>query len=117
MDKNEKEKQLLYEWAVQNSWRYHFQAIDNSKESYFMQRESQYKGLGIREYAFESLPEFMKELDKLWKDDEVMEKIKKAISIAAIKNKVTFYNFSNTASFEEKRVADTETLPMYIYNF
>lgn len=117
MDKNDKEKKLLYNWAVKNCSSYRFQQIDKSKESYFMQRECMDEDSSIREYAFEDLPEFMEELNALWGDDEVMKQIKKVIGIAAIKNKISSSTVADICNDSGSNSDNIEKLPMYIYNF
>lgn len=112
MDKNEREKKMLYEFGVENCKQYHFQEIDEKKESYFLKRkEDSY----IREYAFETLPEFMEELNTLWNDDEMMERIKKVIGVAAIKNKPI--KKIREKIEEEGQEDKEEKLPAFIYNF
>lgn len=117
MDKNSREKDMLYQWAVSNSTSYCFQEIDKTKDSYYMQRmndsdSSQY----IREYAVESLPELMKEIDTLWGADEVMCQIKKAIGVAALKNKPNKPVIREETSTEHK-TESMDKLPVFIYNF
>lgn len=122
MDKNDKEKQMLYEWGRKNSDNEQFQAVDKNRESYFLQREEGISaGLYIREYGFETLPEFIQELDVLWGDGEVMEQIKKTCAVAAMKNEIVERVFLSDA---KELLCKTETkqdredkLPMYIYNF
>lgn len=112
MDKNEREKKLLYELAMENGGQYHFQQIDKMKESYFIQRQ---EDTYIREYAFETLPELMNELNALWNQDGIMEQVKRVIGVAAMKNKPvkTVKDKSEMESREDKE----EKLPVYIYNF
>lgn len=117
MDKNSREKNMLYQWAASNSTSYRFQEIDKTKESYFMQRtgdadSNQY----IREYAVESLPELMKEIDALWGADEVMCQIKKAIGVAALKNKPVRLG-SGEETRAENKTESKDKLPAFIYNF
>lgn len=117
MNKNDKEIKLLYEWAVQNSLDYHFQGIDQAKESYFDQRMCGDRDSYIREYTFESLPEFMEELDALWGDDMTMNRIKKVVGIAAIKNKGSTDVYKAAENDNGEHSDSIEKLPMYIYNF
>ena len=112
MDKNEREKKKLYEFGVENCKRYHFQEIDKTKESYFIQREEESY---IREYKFETLPELMNELSTLWNGDEMMEQIKKVIGVAAMKNKPVKKSQKKTEG--EKQEDKEEKLPAFIYNF
>ena len=51
MDKNEKEKQMLFEWGKKNSQEYDFQGMDKMKKSYFVQRQ---EDIYIRENMFET---------------------------------------------------------------
>lgn len=112
MKKSEKEKQMLYEWGFQNYSEDNFVQIEETKKSYFQKRlESSY----IKEYTFETFPEFMEELNVLWENDEAMEKIKKVIGVIAMKNKPI------KMDDEQKRVnaqsGQEEKLPVFIYNF
>lgn len=116
MDKNSREKNMLYQWAVSNSISYSFQVIEKTRDSYYMQRmsgtdPSQY----IREYGVESLPELMKEIDTLWGADEVMCQIKKAIGVAALKNKPNKEIQEETST--EHKTESKDKLPVFIYNF
>lgn len=115
MNRNEKEKQILYEWGKNNSAVYCFQKIDKEKESYFIQRDAgEEKGIYIREYGFETLPELVKELDTLWDCNKEMQSIKKAVEVAVFKNK------PSKMEPEDKRITDKneeEKLPEFIYNF
>lgn len=113
MEKNQKEKQLLYEWGIKNSRNYHFQKADRLRESYFIKRQNDSY---IREYAFETFPEFMKELDSLWSGDENMEPVKKAIGVAVIKNKPVT-DSANPELHEENKNNVKDELPAFIYNF
>lgn len=112
MEKNGKEKQLLYEWGIENNQTCHFQQADQSRESYFIKRQdSSY----IKEYSFETFPQFLEELSSLWNDDEMMESVKKAIGVAAIKNKPIKITASQGNEENKNKVEDE--LPAYIYNF
>ena len=115
MDKNARERDMLYEWGVKNTGSYDFQKIDQSRDSYFIKRtgnEEQY----IREYAVETLPEIAKELDAMWGMNEIAGQIKKAIEVASLKNK------PDKISDKEKTAAggskeEKNKLPEFIYNF
>lgn len=115
MDKNAREKELLYEWGIKNTEGYDFQKMDKTGDSYFIKRrgnEEQY----IREYAVETLPEIVKELDAMWGADEIMGQIKKVIGVAALKNK------PDRVLVEEQNARDGKKeiknkLPEFIYNF
>lgn len=111
MQKNEREKQMLYEWGV-NNHRDVFMQMDHVKESYFQQRTS---NLYIKEYSFETLSELKEELDALWENDEEMESIKKVVGVAAVKNKpVKIEKEKEQVKTQSKQ---EEKLPVFIYNF
>lgn len=117
MDKNSREKDMLYQWAKSNSESECFQEIDKTRESYFEQRKSvsdssQY----IREYEIETLPDLMKEIDTLWGADEVMCQIKKAIGVAALKNKPIKPDSQGETKAANK-TKSKDKLPVFIYNF
>lgn len=117
MDKNNREKEMLYQWAKANSGDFCFQEIDRSKESYFMQRNFDVdSGQYIREYAIETLPEFMKELDTLWRTDEIMCQVKKIIGVAALKNKPVKLEKQEESGLEYKTELK-DKLSVFIYNF
>lgn len=109
MEKNQKEKQVLYDWGVENYSEDIFVRIDDAKKSYFSQRGSDSY---IRKYAFDTAREFMDELNMLWEDDEKMDKIKKAIGVAAMKNKPVAMEQE-----KEQLKVQTEGLSEFIYNF
>ena len=112
MDRNGKEKNLLYEWAEKNSSAYRFSEIEKEKKSYFIKRqETPY----IREYGFETLPELFEEMDCMWKDEKCIEQIKKAIGIAALKNRPS----EEVHKQMEKKHTDgkKDMLSEFIYNF
>ena len=116
MGKNDKEKQMLYEWAETNGIDYHFQEIDQKKTSYFLQRGIEDdRNSYIREYGFETLPEFMEELDILWENEKVTESIKKAVGVAAIKNKPMKVIQETVEAINKEEPQDK--LPAFIYNF
>lgn len=112
MEKNEREKQMLFEWGKENRSKYSFQLIDKTMESYFIQRQGD---TYIREYGFETLPELMKELDILWNNDEIMKQTRKIVGVAAIKNKPIKRSDENEQ--EKKFEESKETLPDFIYSF
>lgn len=112
MDKNQKEKQILYNWGKENEQKYSFQRADKKKDSYFIKRQD---NSYIMEYAFETLPQFKEILNSLWYDDGTIESIKMAVAVAAMKNK-PINNLVKTDNEEEKDKLDDE-LPAYIYNF
>lgn len=111
MDKNQKEKQILYDWGKENRQKYSFLQADKKKDSYFIKRQD---NSYIKEYTFETLPQLKEMLNSLWYDDETMELIKMAVVVAAMKNKPI--NNLVKSDKEEKDKLDDE-LPAYIYNF
>lgn len=112
MEKNQKEKQMLYEWGINHCSKDIFSQFDQRKESYFLQRlDDEY----LREYKFDTLSDFMKELEVLWINDETMESIKKVIGVAAIKNKPVKMDVRGKQG--KNQAGEDEKLPMYIYNF
>jgi len=119
MNKNDREKKLLYEWSIQNTEAYCFDSIHKEINSYFVKRDDNMNSY-IEEYSFEILPELMAKLDDLWGNDEVMNQIKKIIAIAALKNKPLRAITEDTGMrYSEKRSGkETEDkLPAFIYNF
>lgn len=110
MDKNQKEKQILYNWVKENGQKYSFLRADKKKDSYFIKRQD---NSYIKEYAFETLPQLKEMLNSLWYGDETIESIKMAVAVAAMKNK-PINNLVKKDSEEDK--LDDE-LPVYIYNF
>ena len=111
-DRNEKEKQMLYEWGIENSERYLFQESDADKQSYFIKKQTH---CYLREYNFETLPEFMKELDVLWDNDEAMKTVKKIVGVAVLKNRpLKEIKETPKETGEEK---EEPKLPVFIYNF
>ena len=57
---NDKEKQMMYEWGKTQGIDYHFQEVDQKKESYFIWGGTEdSRNTYIREYGFETLPEFI----------------------------------------------------------
>lgn len=119
MNKNDREKKLLYEWSIQNTEGYCFDSINKEKNSYFVKRDADMNSY-IREYSFEILPELTVKLDTLWENDEVMNQIKKIIAIAALKNKPlrVITEDIRTGHSEKKSGMETEDkLPAFIYNF
>lgn len=115
MDRNAREKEMLYEWGMKNTGSYHFQKMDRTKDSYYIKR----KGSGesyIREYTIETLPQIMKELDAMWGADEVMDQIKKVIGVASLKNKPDKIAAKKENMTGGKNEAKSK-LPEFIYNF
>ena len=112
MQKNEREKQMLYEWGTHNGSEDIFIQIDPFKKSYFQQRTSD---TYIKEYSFNTILEFMEELNILWKNDEKMESIKKVAGVAAMKNKPA--KMQKEKEQIKDHVKQEEKLPVFIYNF
>lgn len=112
MDRNEKEKHMLHEWAEKNISAYQFPEIGKEKESYFIKRQEKSY---IREYGFETLPELFQELDGMWQDEKCMRQIRKAVGVAALKNKSS----EKVHREIEKNNTDEskDILPEFIYNF
>lgn len=116
MERNEKEKNMLYEWGMKNNLRYHFSTIDNKKKSYFIERsESFEEDSYIKKYGFETLPELIKELDVLWENDEAMKEIKRVVGVSAIKNKPS--KEVSKGNDVKKGKGTDDKLPTFIYNF
>ncbi len=118
MDRNETEKKKLREWGLANCQQYQFQRIDREKESYFTEVD---KGPYIREYQFETLPQMLGMLDKLWEGDERMEAVKRIAVAAAMKNKTSCASrpgsYESTAQDCGEETSGQDNLPRYIYNF
>lgn len=58
-----------------------------------------------------------KSLDALWGDDMTMNRIKKVVGIAAIKNKGSTDVYKAAENDNGEHSDSIEKLPMYIYNF
>lgn len=120
MDKNDKEKRMLYEWGKKNSDSSQFQGMDRDRESYFIQRDRNTSAY-IREYGFETLPEFMQELEALWGDEPVMEQMKKICAVAVMKNAITgripVHDIKEISDNPGTKPDHEDKLPVYIYNF
>lgn len=113
MEKNKREKQLIYEWGMKNCSEDIFAKPDPKMESYFLQRPD---GLYLREYNFDTFKDFMEELEMLWANDKIMDdSIKRIIGVAAMKNKPVSTNGENET--DKDRARQDEKLPVYIYNF
>lgn len=114
MDKNEKERKLLGEWAVSNYAGSSF-LYEPHTESCFIKRGQDEKY--IWEYDFESVPEIRNLLEEQWKEDKEMEKILTVVLAAMIKNKPKPKKGGCEECPEQNVYEDAEALPMYIYNF
>ncbi len=113
MDKNQVEKEKIYEWGTKHTCRElvekYFTSKDASAQSYFIPREqTDY----LTPYGFETLPELDSLLHALWKDEEHMQEVQKVCLIAAMKNKP-----SKTDKGSSDIQNTKEQLPQYIYNF
>ncbi|MDE7131965.1 MAG: hypothetical protein K2O65_09240 [Lachnospiraceae bacterium] len=116
MDKNEREKELLYQWGSEKKTqdRDIFLQPDKQIDSYFVFRTpSKY----IREYGFETVPELERELDSMWGNQPYIQEIKKAVLVAAIKNKPRKMEEAIKADLEKEEKPVKEKMPAYIYNF
>ena len=119
IDKNEKEKKLLNEYALLNSLDYNFPVIDKNTESYFHKRHIEYDGNAyLKEYFFENLPELIEELDTLWGMDDNLTQIKKVVGVAAMKNVIVDKETEMDDKAEKSEESENgNKLPMHIYNF
>lgn len=120
MDRNDKEKRMLYEWGKQNSDSGQFQGIDRDRQSYFIPRDGNTSAY-IREYGFETLPEFMQELEAMWGDEPVLEQMKKICAVAVMKNEIIggmpAYETKEVPGNSETKQNRKDKLPMHVYNF
>lgn len=118
MDKNNKEKKMLKDFADNrlNSNIYQFPEIDLFADTYYICRDDNVEY--IREYDFDTVLELRKELEHLWKGDNRMAEIIQPIIVAAMKNKPMCENLSQDRNTKSKQVQDqSEKLLAYIYNF
>lgn len=112
MERNNKEKNMLYEWGLKYQDQNVFQKIDLNKESYFKERQ---KSVVLTEYGFETFPELVNLLDNMWGEDMVLGQIKRVVGVAALKNKpIDRIQKEVGGAAEEKK---ENILPSYIYNF
>ncbi len=115
---DEKEKELIYEWACRyNSKEVEnviFPLIDRSAKSYFVKREKQEEYL--HEYDFQTLPELRTLLETMWQDEDDMDAVIKPVLVAAMKNKIEVCQDIDREHMSE-HLKDTEKLQPYIYNF
>jgi len=113
VDKSKREKDGLYDWACENSTeelskKIFNTSIDKDAETYFYKREKE-------DYLKKYLPETVGDLDTLLQpvfSSEVMQKVKKYVRVACIKNKPDDEN----CKAEHKEGSKLE-LSGYIYNF
>lgn len=114
MDKCQREKDGLYDWAckIENTGcNYGFAEIDKNLESYYiLRKEKKY----LTEYNFETLPELKSVLDELWKNKPYMHDIMKAVLVATIKNKPKEFNKCVKHNQDSYNLNE---LPVYTYNF
>lgn len=117
MDRDKKEKELLFQWACKNSsieiTEKIFPCIDQNIDSYFEKRNKE--SCCLREYAFQNLPEFKEELKNMWNDDACMDEIMIAVLAGAFKNRIEISN--ELLSEKNDSFTTTEELPQYIYGF
>lgn len=115
MGKNDKEKNLIYEWGIEKQDAYRFMEINKDLESYFQDRKDHNY---LREYYFDTLPELREYLRLLWKEESYMEDILQPVLVASMKNRAETSKVSKDSepigktSYENK-----EKMPAYIYNF
>ena len=116
-DKNQTEKDKLYEWACSCVTREikekYFPAIDREAKSYYEERDSRQKAGYCREYTYETVPELKAELASLWDGDAGMVQIEKAVLVAAMKNKPS----KETTAVPEEVSEKMKELTPFIYNF
>lgn len=117
MDKNEKEKNLFYEWAC----RYDsdelkkniFSPSMQGTDSYFVKRE---KGDNyLREYEFQTLPELRAELEIMWAGESYMDAVLKPVLVGSFKNRIATREENTDGVFDD--IQKKEGLSPYIYNF
>lgn len=111
MGKNDKEKDLLYEWGVTNHDAYQFMTIDKDAKSYFRNRQNHNY---LREYYFGTLPELRDNLHLLWEGEVYMDGILQPVLVASMKNKTEVLRKSE--SIEEASCENREKMPAFIYN-
>lgn len=108
MDKCEREKEILYNFKLENAGNLHcqFYEKDQNADSYFeLCEEEDY----LAEYHFETLPQLREMLLKLWKNEEEMKSVMNPILAAAMKNKPLS---------DESIIKRTEDgMQTFIYNF
>lgn len=116
MDKNEKEKELFYQWSLKKNPQDNetFCRPDKQTDSYFVLKTSDKY---IREYGFETVPELEEELDKMWENQPHLQEIEKAVLVASIKNKPRKIEEAPKVDLDKKEKNIKEKMPAYIYNF
>lgn len=102
------EKRGLYEWACKHSNVFRFTEIDKSKDTYYEMFDNVDN---VREFGFESVPELVEELDKLWMGQPVFDSVKKICAVAAFKREL----FLEDSSKKEKQ--DLIEIPEFVYIF
>lgn len=110
MERNRKEKELMYEWACcfsDTECEKIFTAIDSEAESYWNKRTDSEKY--VMEYAPKTLIDYRKYLQELWGQDKVLEEIQKAVLVAIMKNEPLEEQSSGRLE------AMQESLPEFIY--
>lgn len=111
---NQGEKEKIYQWTCENFSEtlqdIYFKKNDKKCMSCFEKRLHQ--GKYCREYVFCTVPELKEELGAMWKEDEIMKCIEKAVIVACMKNKIQ-------AADEEKKDKGSKVnqLDPFIYIF
>ncbi len=115
MDKEKKERNMLYDWSCRN---YSdeladsiFQPIDKTVNSYFVKCEKQ-RGY-LHEYRFQTLPQLSAELSEMWGNEMYMNEVLKTVLVSAFKLR-TEINTKKEMIVENECA---EELTQYIYNF
>lgn len=118
MDKNDREKKLLKDFAANslNNNIFKFSKIDLLTNSYYICRDD--KDEYIREYDFNTAIELREELERLWEGDDRMMELTQPMVVAAMKNKPLDENLNVDKNVESIQVQEqNEKLVAYIYNF
>lgn len=120
IEKNEREKKGLYEWACNNESKEMMNKIFNCASEKNM--DSYYSDYPERDYLMEyhpqSLPELDEFLDMIWDKDDVVKKAIPFIRVASMKNSPIMKQDSIGETSEKIEKTDSEPeLPGFIYNF
>lgn len=112
-DKNKREKENLLRWAEQYSLQqkaHIFSSMDNELSTYWTEKNACESYL--MEYGFFSLPDIKKDLDLMWKHDEIMSAVEKSVLVAIMKNEIM-------SNLKQSYIQSdhSESLPEFIYNF
>lgn len=110
MEKDRKEKELLFSWAERNYVETDlFPQIDRECQSYFVKSEPKEY---LEEYRFEGVEEIRQYFEKMGEKDDRIKEIEQVLLVAAMKNKPRKSEFRDC-----ENVSDKDDLPAYIYNF